>query len=88
MVLLSSDMQDPPELIAEFIRKWEEGFEVVARSKRQSKGNPLTFLLRRSYYRWLSRFSDEHHIIENYTGFGLYCLRASMTLRPYSPKPV
>jgi glycosyltransferase involved in cell wall biosynthesis len=83
VVLLSSDLQDPPELIAEFIRKWEEGFEVVCAIKRRSKGNPLTFLLRRSYYRWLSRFSDEHHIIENFTGFGLYGRKVIDALRQY-----
>jgi len=29
VVLLASDLQDPPELIPEFVRRWEEGFEVV-----------------------------------------------------------
>jgi glycosyltransferase involved in cell wall biosynthesis len=29
VVLLFSDLQDPPELIPEFVRQWEEGFEVV-----------------------------------------------------------
>lgn len=29
VVLLDGDLQDPPELIAEFYQKWSEGFEVV-----------------------------------------------------------
>ena len=27
VVVLASDLQDPPSLIPEFIRKWEEGYE-------------------------------------------------------------
>ena len=36
-LFLPSDMQDPPELIPEFLSKWEEGFDVVygTRDKRQ-----------------------------------------------------
>src|SRR4051812_16660742 len=29
VVLLDGDLQDPPEMIAEFFPKWQEGFEVV-----------------------------------------------------------
>ena len=28
-VIMSADLQDPPELISEFLRKWEEGFENI-----------------------------------------------------------
>ena len=29
VIMLDADLQDPPELIIEFIRKWKEGYEVV-----------------------------------------------------------
>jgi len=29
VIILFSDLQDPPELILEFVRKWEEGYDVV-----------------------------------------------------------
>jgi len=32
-ILLASDLQDPPEMIAEFIKKWEEGFKIVLAEK-------------------------------------------------------
>ena len=83
VVLMSSDLQDPPELIAEFIRKWEEGYQVVCAIKSRSQGNPLVFLLRRSYYRWLARFSDTAYIIENFTGFGLYGHKVMDALKRY-----
>jgi glycosyltransferase involved in cell wall biosynthesis len=38
VVLLDGDLQDPPELIAEFVRLWEQGYDVVygVRSDRSS----------------------------------------------------
>jgi dolichol-phosphate mannosyltransferase len=42
VVLLDGDLQDPPELIEQFIEKWKEGYEVIygVRTKRQA---PLFF---------------------------------------------
>jgi glycosyltransferase involved in cell wall biosynthesis len=28
-VLMTADLQDPPEMISEFLRKWEEGYENI-----------------------------------------------------------
>jgi len=72
VIPMSSDLQDPPELIGDFIRKWEEGYLVVVAIKNKSNENPLMLLLRRSYYHFLSKISDYDHIIKNFTGFGLY----------------
>lgn len=83
LVLLSSDLQDPPELIAEFIRKWEEGYQMVCAIKSRSKENSMMFLLRKCYYRWLAKFSDTDHIIENFTGFGLYGRKVMDALKRY-----
>ncbi len=70
-VLLAADLQDPPSMIAEFIRKWEEGYRVVIGVKTQSKESPLMFAIRKAYYNLVSRLS-EVELIKNYTGFGLY----------------
>lgn len=68
---LASDLQDPPERIPEFIKKWEEGYKVVIGIKTQSEEPGLLFLIRKFYYRGLKRLSDVP-LIENFTGFGLY----------------
>ena len=39
VVCMASDLQDPPELIAEFIGHWERGARVVADTERQSLGS-------------------------------------------------
>jgi len=71
VVTLCSDLQEPPEMIAEFIRHWQSGIQVVCGVKPASKENPLMFRVRRAYYALLASFSDTPQI-QNFTGFGLY----------------
>ncbi|GHU08335.1 glycosyl hydrolase [Betaproteobacteria bacterium] len=68
---LVSDLQDPPELIPEFLKKWEEGFRIVVGVKSKSLESRLMFLIRRSFYKTISRIS-EIDLIQNATGFGLF----------------
>lgn len=72
VVAMSSDLQNPPELVLEFIKKWEEGYDVIIAVKRKTHENKLVSLGRGAYYYCLSRFSDADTIIRNFTGFGLY----------------
>ena len=65
-------MQDPPELIKEFIAKWEEGFRVVIAVKQNSDESPLFFAVRKSLLRASSRGWLEIDLNKNATGFGLY----------------
>lgn len=71
VILMMSDLQDPPELIAEFVAKWEAGFKVVLGVKTQSEETPLMFLVRKLYYDFIGRLS-EVRLVKNSTGFGLY----------------
>ncbi len=70
-IYLASDLQDPPELIPEFIKEWENGYKVVLAVKPASKGNPIMQRLRRLYYRVLDGIADIP-LIRDTTGFGLY----------------
>jgi len=71
VIYLASDLQDPPELIKEFLKKWEEGFRVVIAVKNNSEESPLFFAIRRTYYGLVSRLA-EIDLQKNFTGFGLY----------------
>jgi len=71
VVSLVADLQDPPELIHDFLRKWEEGYSIVVGVKTKSKENPVMFAVRKLYYNTLSRFAEVNQI-KNFTGFGLY----------------
>ena len=65
-----ADLQDPPEMIKEFIKKWEEGYKIVLGVKAESKENKLMFLIRRIFYNIMSKISDTEQI-KNF-GFGLF----------------
>ncbi|MBH3428770.1 glycosyltransferase family 2 protein [Pseudomonas alkylphenolica] len=70
-VLIASDLQDPPEMIEEFIKKWEEGFKTVLAVKPESEESALMFLVRKAYYRFITRIS-EVPLVKNATGAGLF----------------
>lgn len=70
-VWMATDLQDPPEMILEFIKKWEEGYKVVAGIKPVSHESKLMFQIRKWYYQFVARISDTK-LIQNFTGFGLY----------------
>ena len=70
-IYLASDLQDPPELIPEFIKHWKEGFKIVLAVKPLTSTNPVMHFLRRKYYQFLDLIS-EVPIIKDATGFGLY----------------
>lgn len=40
-VVMDADLQDPPELIGSFVRRWQEGFEVVYATRTERKGEGL-----------------------------------------------
>ncbi|MDD5155304.1 MAG: glycosyltransferase family 2 protein [Candidatus Omnitrophica bacterium] len=66
-----ADLQDPPELIGEFIKKWEEGYKIVVGIKVRSEGNRFFYFLRKFYYKLLNKLSHTEQIV-NFCGFGLY----------------
>lgn len=70
-VLMFADMQDPPEVIPEMVRRWEEGYKIVLGIKSKSKENKLMYLIRGMYYGILKKISETEHISQ-YDGFGLY----------------
>jgi glycosyltransferase involved in cell wall biosynthesis len=73
VISIASDLQDPPELIIDFIKQWEQGYKVVLGQKTSSKENKLMFFIRTLYYRLLNLFNDSGaKLLEHCTGFGLY----------------
>ena len=71
VILMSTDLEDPPELISAFLRSWEQGFKIVAAVKTTTEKSKIFFAVRSAYYSLLQRMSDVK-LIANFTGFGLY----------------
>jgi dolichol-phosphate mannosyltransferase len=71
VVLMTADLQDPPELISEFIKKWEEGYENVYMvvTKRTGTGPIRTFNSKAFY--WLAGKLTDDRIPKNASDFRL-----------------
>ena len=70
-VLMAADLQDPPELIHEFLRKWEEGNEIVYQivTDRQGTG-PIRRMNSQLFY-WIAGIMTDGRIPRNVSDFRL-----------------
>ena len=80
VVAMASDLQDPPEMIPQFVRKWEEGYKIVLAQKTNSEESPLFYMVRKIYYNTINRLS-EIELVKNATGFGIYDRRVVEDIR-------
>lgn len=71
VILLASDLQDPPELIPQLVEKWEAGHKTVLCVKKQSDESRVVWYARRAYYAFLSSIA-EAPLVNNSTGSGLF----------------
>lgn len=77
-----ADLQDPPAMIADMVREWENGAYCVLGIKRTSEENSLMFWMRKQYYRLVEQLSSIQ-TIQNFTGFGLYDRRVIELIRSF-----
>jgi len=58
LVMLPVDLQDPPELIPDFVREWEAGYKIVYGQRQQREEGFILRSVRKLYYRLVSRFAN------------------------------
>lgn len=59
IVIIDADLQDPPELIPEMLKLWEEGNEVIYGKRKTRKGESVFKLLTaKMFYKTLNSLSD------------------------------
>ena len=58
VIVMDGDLQDPPEVLPQFVRRWEQGFDVVYAVRRKRKENALKRLAYFAFYRLLNAISD------------------------------
>jgi polyisoprenyl-phosphate glycosyltransferase len=79
-IILSADLQEPPYMIAEFVKKWEQGFKIVVGTVKKSNESPIMVAVRRLYYSIIGKLSEVEQI-PNFMGYGLYDRRFIEILR-------
>ena len=56
--MFDADLQDPPELIIEFIKHWNAGYKVVAGKRKERKENFIMRNIRKIYYRIITLMAE------------------------------
>lgn len=75
VILLDGDLQDPPELIPQFVAKWREDYDVVYGERAKREANLLLRLAYKTFYR-LFRYLAYLHIPVDAGDFSLIDRRA------------
>lgn len=70
VILVHADLQNPPELIPNFIEKWENGAKIVIGIKNKSRENGIVYFMRGIYYKLMKHMSEVEQI-EHFTDFEL-----------------
>ena len=59
IVIMDADLQDPPELMPEMLKKWEEGYDVIYGKRKARKGeSAFKLLTAKAFYSTLNKLSD------------------------------
>jgi glycosyltransferase involved in cell wall biosynthesis len=83
VVMIPADLQDPPELIAEFVALWNDGFKVVYGIRQKRYENLVMRAMRKGFYRAVNRISD-FSIPQNVGEFQLIDRKVVEALRGFS----
>jgi dolichol-phosphate mannosyltransferase len=71
VVFMTADLQDPPVLITEFIKKWEEGYENIYMHVLKRRGTgPIRSFNSRAFY-WLAGKLTDNRIPKNVSDYRL-----------------
>ena len=80
--LVPADLQDPPEMIPEFVKQWEDGYDVVYGVRSAREESLIMKTVRRIYYRIVNRFANIN-IPHNVGEFTLIDKKVHDVLRQY-----
>lgn len=76
VINISSDFQDPVNMIPKFIHEWEKGAKIVSTQKTSDDENKVVRFIRTCYYKMIRKLSaiesSSVKQIDHFTGFGLY----------------
>ena len=59
VVIMDADLQDPPEIVPDMLKKWEEGYEVIYGKRKKRDGeSAFKLLTAKAFYATLNKLSD------------------------------
>jgi dolichol-phosphate mannosyltransferase len=60
-IQIDADLEDPPEIMREFVRLWRQGHDVVVGVRASRRESAILIAMRRAYYWLIDLISEEHH---------------------------
>lgn len=85
-VIMTADLQDPPEVIPQFLRKWEEGYEnIFARIQNREGISPIRRFNSIMFYK-LAGFLSDGVITKNASDFRLVDKKVYLAVREMSER--
>lgn len=84
-ILYEGDMQDPPDIILDFIKEWEKGFDVVVGIRTRIEDTFFLKIIRKLYYR-IFRSISNIEVPVNAGSFGLLDKKAINAIRELPEK--
>jgi len=82
---IAADLQDPPEIIPKFIKKWENGYDIVFGSYIKAKDNIFMTFIRSFFYKIFKSMADVD-VPVNVSGFGLFDKKVLIALKGMNEK--
>lgn len=80
-IFMTADLQDPPEAIPGFVRKWEEGYDNVYGQVTERQGTGLIRRMNSQLFYWLASWMSDGRLTKNASDFRLMDRRLYETLR-------
>lgn len=71
VITLDADLQHPPELIPNMIKKWEDGVEIVATIRKKNEKQPLFRKVGSIIFYWIMKHISDIEVISQTTDFRL-----------------
>ena len=87
VVIMSADFQDPPDLIATFVKQWIDGKDLVLAVKRTTRDGKMMKTARWVYYKALEKLTTVP-TIQNFYGYGLYSREFIELVRAIGNAPI
>lgn len=85
VIVMDSDLQDPPHVALELIKKWEQGYDIVYARRRTYKTHPVKKFFGWAFYRILKNIANVDIPVD--TGdFRLLSKRVNEEMRKYKEK--
>lgn len=85
-VLMTADLQDPPELISDFLRKWEDGWENIYGIVQKRSGTNLIRKLNSQLFYFLAQRLTDGRLPRNASDFRLVDRKVYLSIKSMSER--